>query len=207
MMDRVDAELEWQLNNALSIGPWAVSVGTDVTHARLRDMGTLEDLRETHNWDPMFTLRFPDGSTRDVAVGRPDDDGTFALVDVDAVTALEAAATFDEGPDGQLPEPERVARTTGWLHHHGFTTREQSRAGKLSGSRLFERQDGWRVRYSCVLGTWSLELSPPTHHGFNSFNHLCPDKNAAWYDALPTLIGDPSPPRTSTVSDSTERCD
>jgi hypothetical protein len=193
MMGGVDADLEWQLNTTLSIGPWAVRISTDLTRARLHDLDALEDLREIHGWDPMFTLRFPDGTTCDVAVGRPDDDGTFALIDADTAIALEAAATFSESPDGVLPEPESVANTTTWLHEHGFTTREHARAGKLSGSRLFERQDGWRVRYSCVLGTWSLELSPPTHHRFNSLHHLHPDKNTAWYDALPMFIGDPPP--------------
>jgi hypothetical protein len=204
MMNRVDAELEWQLNTALSIGPWAVSVSNDVTHAKLHDTRTLEDLRETHNWGPIFTLRFPDGTTRDVAVGRPDDDGTFALVDIPTVTALEAAATVKESPDGLLSEPEAVANTTTWLHQHGFTTREHSRAGKISGSRLFDRQDGWRVRYNCVLGTWSLELSPPTHHRFSSLRQFCPDKYTAWPDALSTLIGDTWPLEDIGVSDYTE---
>lgn len=193
MMVGVEADLEWQLNSALSIGPWPVRVSADATHARLRDLDTLEDLRDIHSWDPMFTLRFPDGTTRDVAVGRPDDDGTFILIDADAAAAIEAAATLDEGPNGLLPEPEQIARTTTWLHGHGFATREHSRGGKLSGSRLFERTDGWRVRYTCVLGTWSLELSPPAHHRFTSFHHLCPDESTAWHDALPKLIGDPPP--------------
>lgn len=138
----------------------------------------------------MFTLRFRNGTTRDVVVGRPDDDGSFTLIDVNAAAALESAAAVEPGPDGPLPEPEPVANTTRWLHEHGFTTREHSRSGTISGSRLFERQDGWRVRYSCVLGTWSLELSRPAHDKYTSFHHLSQDKNTAWRDVLPTLIGD-----------------
>jgi hypothetical protein len=193
MMVGVDADLEWQLNGALSIGPWPVCVSADATHGRLRDLDSLEDLRDIHNWDPLFTLRFPNGEKQDVAIGRPDDDGSFTLIDATAAAAMEAVATFDESPDGLLPEPEEVAQTTTWLHEHGFTTREHARGGKLSGSRLFDRGDGWRVRYSCVLGTWSLELSPPAHHRFTSFHRLYRDKNTAWRDALPALIVDPPP--------------
>jgi hypothetical protein len=148
-------------------------------HARLRDLDSLEDLRDIHDWDPMFTLQFPDGTTRDVAVGRPDDDGHFTLIDADAAAAIEAAATSDQDPTRLLPEPADVASATAWLHEHGFATHEHSRGGKLSGSRLFERSDGWRARYSCVLGTWSLELSPPKHHRFTSLHRLCRDKNTA----------------------------
>ncbi|BCB88739.1 hypothetical protein Psuf_060520 [Phytohabitans suffuscus] len=191
MMVGVEADLQWQLNSTLSIGPWPVHVSTDASHARLRDLDALEDLRDIHNWDPMFTLRFSDGITRDVAVSRPDDDGSFTLIDADAAAAIEAATTSDQDPNGLLPEPADVASATAWLHEHGFATREHSRGGKLSGSRLFERSDGWQARYSCVLGTWSLELSPPEHHRFTSFHRLRRDKKTAWRDALPTLIDDP----------------
>ncbi|WP_412738484.1 hypothetical protein [Krasilnikovia sp. MM14-A1259] len=197
----MDADLEWQANSTLSIGPWPVRISDDATHAQLHDLDTLEDLREIHGWDPFFTLRFPDGTTHDVAVARPDDDGTFLLIDIDAAAALEAAATH-EGTNDLLPEPEQIADTTAWLHQHGFTTREHSRGGRLSGSRLFKRGDGWRARYSCVLGTWSLELSPPGQHRFTSFHHLWPDQATPWHEVLPNLIGDP--PQTSTNSDSKE---
>jgi len=90
VMDGVDADLEWQANSMLSIGPWPVHVNDEVTQAQLRDLDTLEDLREIHSWDPIFTLRFPDGATRDVAVARPDDDGTFLLIDARAAAALDA---------------------------------------------------------------------------------------------------------------------
>ncbi|WJK41238.1 hypothetical protein O7608_01950 [Solwaraspora sp. WMMA2056] len=192
----MDADLEWQLNHALSIGPWPVHVSTDASHARLRDLDTLEDLRDMHDWGPMFTLRFPDGTTRDVAVGRPDDDGSFTLIDADTAAAIEAAAASAQDSEGPLAEPADVATATAWLHDHGFVTRGYSRSGGISGSRLFERGDGWRARYSCVFGTWSLELSSPESSRFTSFHRLCRDKNATWRDALPTLIGDP--PHTST---------
>lgn len=181
-MARVDADLEYPLNSALSIGPWPVRVSADNTRAQLADLDGLEDLREIHGWGPMFTLRLADGATRDVVIGRPDDDGTFALVDPAAAAALEVAATAGHGP---LPEPAHVASTTRWLHEHGFVTREHSRGGTPSGSRLFQRDDDWRVRYSCVLDTWSLELSPPAHHRFTS---LRLDENTTWLDAVSTLV-------------------
>jgi hypothetical protein len=193
-VDDLDADLEWQLNTSLSIGPWPVVINADASNGRLRDPDSLEDLRDIHNWSPWFTLRFSDDTTRDVVVGRPDDDGSFTLINAEAAAALEAAAADEPRPDGLLPEPKPVADTTTWLHQHEFTTREHSRGGAHSGSRLFERQDGWRVRYSCVLGTWTLELSPPEHQQFTSFQHLCRDEHTSWRDALPALISDPPAP-------------
>jgi hypothetical protein len=157
-------------------------------HRRLRDLQLLEDLRDTHDLDPMFTLRFPDGATRTVVLGRPDDDGTFELIDGHVAAEWEAAAVFEETADGFPPEPDAVADTTRWLHEHGFATRHGSRGGKLSGSRHFERDDGWRVRYSCVLGAWSLELSPPGHDRFMNLHRLRPDQDTAWHETLPPLI-------------------
>src|SRR5947209_4268627 len=109
VVDGVDADLEWQLNTALSIGPCPVRVSADTTHGQLRDLHSLEDLRDIHNWDPLFTLRFPDGATRDVFVGRPDDDGSFTLIDASAAAAMEAAVTVEQDPHGIMPEPEPVA--------------------------------------------------------------------------------------------------
>lgn len=128
-VEDLNADLEWQLNTSLSIGPWPVTINADSTHGQLRDPDSLEDLRDIHNWSPWFTLRFSDGTTRDVVVGRPDDDGGFTLTNADAAAALEAAAADEPGPDGLLPEPKPVADTTTWLHQHGFTTREHSRGG------------------------------------------------------------------------------
>jgi hypothetical protein len=186
----VDADLEWGLNSSLIIGPWAVRISPDAEHATLRDLGTLEDLRQTHNLDPIFTLRFTDDTTHDVVVGRPDDDGAFTITDADTAVALENETGQQGGSGGALAEPAPVAEATGWLHEHGFDTSEQATAGRLCGSRLFERRDGWRVRYSCVYGTWALELSPPGRQGFNSLRHFYPGQEPAWRDALPALIGD-----------------
>jgi hypothetical protein len=185
---RVQADLEWDLSPALSVGPWAVDVSTDGTQARLCDVATLEDLREIHSWSPTFTLRFRDGTSRDVVVRRPADDGTIALSDVGIAIPAEAAAPVAEDPGGPLPEPEPVAETTAWLHEHGFGTREHSRSGHSSGGRTFGRADGWRVRYSCVLGTWTLELSPPAHAGFTT---LHTDQTTTWRATLQDVIGDP----------------
>jgi hypothetical protein len=190
-VEDLDAELVWHLNASLSVGPWPVTIDAHGTHGRMPDPGLLEDLRETHGWSPWFTLRFSDGTTHEVVVGRPDDDGSFTLTDADAAEALENTAADEPGPDGMLLEPTPVADTTTWLHRHGFTTREHGRGGTLSGSRLFERPDGWRVRYSCVLGTWSLELSPPEQQQFTSLRRLCRDGHTSWRDALAALIDDP----------------
>ncbi|BCY13512.1 hypothetical protein [Actinoplanes sp. L3-i22] len=78
----MDAELAWDLNDSLFVGPWAVRVSADGTHATLADPGTLADLREIHGWDPVFTLRHPDGTRRPVLLGRPADDGTFLVTDL-----------------------------------------------------------------------------------------------------------------------------
>jgi hypothetical protein len=190
-MDLMDADLMWGVNSSLSIGPWAVRISADADRATLHDLGTLEDLREIHNWDPIFTLRFTDDTTHDVVVGRPDDDGTFTITDAGTAVALEQETGGEKaGPGGFLPEPAPVAEATNWLHEHGFGSREHATAGKLCGSRLFDRHDGWRVRYSCVYGTWSLELSPPGRDGFNNLRHFFPHQEPAWRDALPALIGD-----------------
>jgi hypothetical protein len=187
-MDGVRADLEWRLNTSLSIGPWAVEVSPDLTRGRLCDVGTLEALRETHDWDPVFTLRFADDATIDVAVGRPGDDGTFTLADAEHEMAREAGTPAVESPGGVVPEPGPVADATTWLHEQGFAGREHARSGKLSGSRLFDRQDGWRVRYSCTFGTWSVEVAPPAHQRFTS---LRPDDGTSWRDALRAVIDGP----------------
>jgi hypothetical protein len=62
----VEADLEWDLVPGLFVGPWAVDLSSDETQARLRDVETLEGLREIHSWSPRFTLRFRDGTSRDI---------------------------------------------------------------------------------------------------------------------------------------------
>jgi hypothetical protein len=42
----VEADLEWDLVPGLFVGPWAVDLSSDGTQARLRDVETLEGLRE-----------------------------------------------------------------------------------------------------------------------------------------------------------------
>jgi hypothetical protein len=89
----VDANLEWWANSSLMLGPFPIVVEDDARTARLRDLTHLEDLRQTHDLGPDFTLRFGDDSSIEVVVGRPDDAGRFGL------TLLE------ENGSGDLSKP------------------------------------------------------------------------------------------------------
>ena len=152
----MNASLEWWANSSFLVGQFPVVV-EDVRTGRLRDVAHLEELRQTHDLDPAFTLRFGDNSTIDVVVGRPDDDGWFGPSDLQD----EDTAAFTE--------PEDVARTAAWLTANGFVNSWSTSSTGGNGSWLFERDDGWAIRYQCVLGTWTLELQPP--HG--TFVSLC----------------------------------
>jgi hypothetical protein len=180
ILARVDADLEWWANSSFMFGPFAVVV-EDTRTGRLQDPAHLEDLRQTHDLDPAFTLRFGDGSTIEVIVGRPDDDGRFAL------SALE------DNDTGEFTETGDVARTAAWLSEHGFVSVQSTSSTGGNGSRLFVRDDGWEVRYQCVLGAWTLELKPPqgTYVSFTRVRTRTAEP--AWHVELPELIARLSP--------------
>jgi hypothetical protein len=171
----VDADLEWWANQSFMLGPFPVVV-EDTRAGRLRDLTNLEDLRQTHDLDPAFTLRFGDGSTIEVIVGRPDDDGRFGL------------SALTENDTGEFTETVDVARTAAWLTEHGFVNAQSTSSTGGNGSRQFVRDDGWEVRYQCVLGTWTLELKPP-HGTYVSFTRVrtC-TAEPCWHQELPELI-------------------
>lgn len=171
----VDASLEWWANGSTLLGLFPVIV-EDVRAGRLRDVVHLEELRQIHDLDPVFTLRFGDDSTIDVVVGRPDDDGRFGLSSL-------------RGDDTTVfTEPEDVALTAAWLTANGFVNSWSTSSTGGNGSRLFERDDGWAVRYQCVLGTWTLELQPPLGT-FVSFSRVRVRAGApCWHRELPDLI-------------------
>ncbi|MEV6345503.1 hypothetical protein [Actinoplanes sp. NPDC051851] len=157
------------------IGPFRVVIA-DVASGKLCDPAQLEDLRQTHDLDPAFTLRFADDSTIEVVVGRPGDDGGFTL------TALDDNAT------GDFAETEDVALTTSWLTANGFTHVQSTSSTGGNGSRWFARDDGWEVRYQCVLGVWTLELKPPgaTYADFTRLRTRTGEP--CWHHELPDLI-------------------
>ncbi|MEV4510241.1 hypothetical protein AB0K00_14900 [Dactylosporangium sp. NPDC049525] len=171
----MEADLEWWANGSFALGPFPVVV-EDVRAGRLRDVTHLEDLRQTHDLDPAFTLRFDDDATIEVIVGRPDDDGRFSL------TALEENGT------GEFTETGDVARTAAWLTEHGFGNAQSTSSTGGNGSRLFVRDDGWEVRYQRVLGVWTLELKPP-HGAYVSFSRVrASTGEPCWHQELPELI-------------------
>lgn len=86
----MDADLEWWLNDSTMIGPIPVLVHDDAAAGRLRDIAALEELRSIHDLDALFTLRFRDGSTAEVIVGRPGDDGGFTLTGAEAEPGTRA---------------------------------------------------------------------------------------------------------------------
>ncbi|MFB9410520.1 hypothetical protein [Dactylosporangium matsuzakiense] len=171
----MDASLEWWANRSTLLGRFSVVV-EDVRTGRLRDVAHLEELRELHDLDPVFTLRFGDDSTIDAVVGRPDDDGRFEL-------------SSPQGDDTTaFTEPEDVTLTAAWLTANGFVNSWSTSSTGGNGSRLFERDDGWAVRYQCVLGTWTLELQPP-HGTFVSFSRVRDRAGtSSWHRELPALI-------------------
>ena len=176
----MDANLEWWANTSFMLGPFPIVV-EDAQTGRLRDVAHLEDLRQTHDFDPAFTLRFEDDSTIAVVVGRPDDEGRFGL------SALEDNGT------GEFTETEDVSLTATWLTEHGFVNVSTSSSGG-NGSRLFERTDGWEVRYQRVLGAWTLELKPP-HATYVSFLRVrLQTTEPCWHQELPQLITMLTPP-------------
>lgn len=176
----VEAQLEWWANSSFAFGPFPVVV-EDVQTGRLRHTTHLEDLRQTHDLDPAFTLRFGDDTTIEVVVGRPDDEGRFSL------TALEETGT------GEFTEPEDVALTAAWLTEHGFVNSQTTSSSGGNGSRLFERNDGWEVRYQCVLGTWTLELKPPQGAYVDFARVRVRTTQPCWHEELPELITRPAP--------------
>ena len=79
-MDRYEGDwwLDWWANSATNLGGIAVSAeirsnqaGWDA-HGHLINPGDREALVLLHDLDPVFTLRFPDGSTIPVAVSLTD---------------------------------------------------------------------------------------------------------------------------------------
>jgi hypothetical protein len=74
----VEATLEWWANSTLAMASFPIVVENERT-GRLRDVTHREDLRQTHDLDEAFTLRFSDDSTIEVLISRPDDDGRFTL--------------------------------------------------------------------------------------------------------------------------------
>ena len=171
----MEADLEWWGNRSFMIGPFPVVV-EDVRSGRLRDAEHREDLRQTHDLDPVFTLRFADASTIEVLVGRPDDDGRFGL-----------HASLDHG-SGEFTETDDVARTAAWLTERGFATVQSTSGSGDHGSRLFVRADGWEVRYQCVAGSWTLELKPP-RSTYVSFSRVrVRTTEPCWYQELPELV-------------------
>ena len=172
---RVEANLEWWGNSSFMIGPFPVVVD-DVRSGQLRDVTHLEDLRQTHDLDPMFTLRFGAGSTIEVLLDRPDDDGRFGL------------NSSPENATGEFAETDDVALTAAWLTEHGFANVESTSSAGGSGSRLFVRADGWEVRYQCVADTWTLELKPPQGR-YVSFSRIrIRTTKPCWHEELPELI-------------------
>lgn len=174
ILGRVDAALEWWANRSFLLGPFPVVV-EDVRTGRLRDMTHLEGLRQTHGLDPAFTLRFEDDSTIEV-VGRPDDEGRFAL------SALEDTGT------GEFTETDDVALTAAWLTEHGFVNTQSTSSSGGNGSRLFERNDGWEVRCQRVLGAWTLELKPPQGTYVDFSRVRVRTTEPCWRQELPELI-------------------
>ncbi len=173
--------MEWWANGSFMLGPFPVVV-EDIQTGRLREVAHLEDLRQTHDFDPAFTLRFGDGSTVEVIVGRPDDDGRFGL------SALEENGT------GEFTETGDVALTAAWLTEHGFVNVESTSSTGGNGSRRFVRNDGWEVRYQCVLGIWTLELKPP-QGAYVSFSRVrVRVAEPCWHHELPELITMLAPP-------------
>lgn len=171
----MDGDLEWWANSSFMLGPFPIVV-EDVRTGRLRDVTHLENLRQTHDLDPAFTLRFGDDSTIEVVLGRPDDDGRFTL------SALEENGT------GEFSETDDVALTVVWLTEHGFVNTQSTSSTGGNGTRLFERNDGWEVRYQCVLGVWTLELKPPQGR-YVSFTRVRPGvAEPCWHEELPELI-------------------
>jgi hypothetical protein len=171
----VDGDLEWWANSWFVLGPFPVVV-EDVRHGRLRDVTHLEDLRQTHDLDPAFTLRFGDDSRIEVILGRPGDDGRFTL------------STLEENTTGEFTETDDVALTAAWLTGHGFTETMSTSSTGGNGTRSFERNDGWGVRYQCVLGAWTLELKPP-QGTYVSFSRVRTRTSApSWHEELPELI-------------------
>ncbi|GAA1040437.1 hypothetical protein GCM10009557_61740 [Virgisporangium ochraceum] len=171
----MDATLEWWANSSFMLGPFDVVV-EDVRVGRLRDVARLEELRQTHDLGPEFTLRFGADDTVEVVVGRPDDDGRFGL------GALEDNAT------GEYTETDDVALTAAWLTGAGFVNTESTSGTGGSGSRLFQRDDGWEIRYQCVRGTWTLELKPP-HGRYISFPRArVRTTEPCWREEVPELV-------------------
>ena len=171
----MDADLEWRANSWFVVGPFPVVV-EDERSGRLRDVTHLEDLRQTHDLGPAFTLVFSDDSMIEVIVGRPDDDGRFAL------------SALAENGTGEFVETDDVALTAAWLTEHGFVNAQSTFGTGGNGTRLFERNDGWAVRYQCVLGVWTLELKPP-QGAYVSFSRVrSRTSEPCWHEELPELI-------------------
>ncbi|GLW29122.1 hypothetical protein [Actinoplanes regularis] len=140
----MEGELEWWANSSLLLGPFPVVV-EDVRTGRLRDVTHLEGLRQTHDLDPAFTLRFGDDSTIEVVLGRPGDDGRFAL------------SALDESDTGDFTETNDVALTAAWLTEHGFVNTQSTSSTGGNGTRLFERMTGGRFATSAFSapGHWN----------------------------------------------------
>jgi hypothetical protein len=56
------------------------------------------------------------------------------------------------------------------------------------GTRLFERNDGWEVRYQRVLGAWTLELKPPQGTYVDFSRVRVRTTESCWRKELPELI-------------------
>ncbi|GAB7050896.1 hypothetical protein [Catenuloplanes indicus] len=175
----MEADLEWWATSSFMVGPVPVVVHEDATAGRVRDLAALEELRFMHDVDALFTLRFRDGSAVEVIVGRPGDDGEFTLTGAEAEAGL---AEFSETDD--------VARTAAWLTEQRFVTARSARSG-ATGSRLFVRDDGWEVRYTCVLGAWTWELKPPGGAWVSFPEVRAETGEPCWHREIPHLIATP----------------
>ncbi|GIJ48043.1 hypothetical protein Val02_49290 [Virgisporangium aliadipatigenens] len=101
---------------------------------------------------------------------------------------------MEENGTGEFTETDDVVRTAAWLTEAGFINTLSTSSTGGNGSRLFEREDGWEIRYQCVLGTWTLEMKPP-HGTYVSFSRIrVHTTEPCWYQEVPELITLLTPP-------------